>query len=474
MILPTLSSLLFLASLASAFTPPANFKHSNLLRTIDLTKPYVRETYAVVVQNIADKPVSEYYWLAPRQDKVAYVEAKEKKSGGNGAVFEVERVVEDDGYDHFPEDEGYEYYRISFPTPLAPSEKLTLTVSSATVDSVSPHPYQIPQNGKQYLQWHGYQFAPSAYETEKQRTKLKLKSADIPDVTTTDGNTEGAEDPVRAGTALTYGPYGPQVAGAKGKPIAVRYEFQGPVVKATKFERDIEISHWGGNLAVEERYWLSNVGAVLKGYFSRVQYQQSAYTQPISSAVRSLRYSLHPTTRNAYFTDEIGNVSTSRFRAGREGGRNANLDIFPRYPVFGGWNYSYTVGWDQDLSQSLKQIEDGKYAIKVPFLEGPESMQYEDVKVRIVLPEGAKNIQVATPFPVKESRSVHKWFMDTIGKPVVELSAQNIVDDVRGREVVVIYELGKWEMLRKPMTVAGAVFATVVVSFIFGKLDLKI
>jgi oligosaccharyltransferase complex subunit alpha (ribophorin I) len=92
-----------------------------------------------------------------------------------------------------------------------------------------------------------------------------------------------------------------------------------------------------------------------------------------------------------YFTDVIGNVSTSRFRSNK---REAVLDIKPRYPVFGGWNYPFRVGWDADLKKFLRKLNTGNsYVLNVPFLEGPkqpEGIVYEHVELRIILPEGAE------------------------------------------------------------------------------------
>ena len=93
---------------------------------------------------------------------------------------------------------------------------------------------------------------------------------------------------------------------------------------------------------------------------------------------------------NPYFVDDIGNVSTSRFRSGLS---EAMLELKPRYPVFGNWNYKFKVGWDQDLKGALRKLKTGDgYALKVPFLEGPkqsEGIEYERVQMRVILPEGA-------------------------------------------------------------------------------------
>jgi oligosaccharyltransferase complex subunit alpha (ribophorin I) len=233
-------------------------------------------------------------------------------------------------------------------------------------------------------------YLPSAYTSQMQKTKLKLPTAQLADFTKLpEKNAEGAADPVHQGTSLTYGPYDTVKPGS-AQLVTVRYEFTKPLLHATLLERDIEVSHWGGNIAMEERYWLTNRAAKLKNHFSRVQWQMTQYANPPTTAARELRLPLVGGAANPYFVDDIGNVSTSRFRPGR---REALLDIKPRYPLFGGWNYSFKVGWDADLKGFLRKVTGEQYALKIPFLEGPRmtaGIEYDKIIFRVILPEGAK------------------------------------------------------------------------------------
>ena len=285
-----------------------------------------------------------------------------------------------------------EYYKIAVPTALAPKEQLTLSITYYTLSPLTPLPAQIAQNDKQYVLYAFSAYAPSAYTTLKQKTKLKLPTTDIPDavVLPKELNAEGKEDPQKQGTSFTYGPYGELEAGAVQE-VSVRYEYTKPLTHGSLLERDIEVSHWGGNLAVEERHWLVNRGAQLKNHFSRVAYQQSAYYNPPSSALKELRFPLTVGSADAYFTDDIGNVSTSRFRSNF---REANLELKPRYPLFGGWKYSFRVGWNTNLKNHLRHVKGGSdsYVLKVPFFEGPkqaEGIEYQRIVTRVILPEGA-------------------------------------------------------------------------------------
>jgi dolichyl-diphosphooligosaccharide---protein glycosyltransferase subunit 1 (ribophorin I) len=97
--------------------------------------------------------------------------------------------------------------------------------------------------------------------------------------------------------------------------------------------------------------------------------------------------SLRHGARDAYYVDTIGNVSTSRFRPAR-GGVDANLEVLPRFPVYGGWNYTFSIGWNVDLSTVSKHTSTER-VLRVPFLEGPQNVQYKEFVLNIILPEGA-------------------------------------------------------------------------------------
>lgn len=67
--------------------------------------------------------------------------------------------------------------------------------------------------------------------------------------------------------------------------MKVHYENNSPFLTVTTMTRVIEVSHWG-NIAVEETVDVSHTGAVLKGPFSRYDYQR---TQDGFSSVKSYK-----------------------------------------------------------------------------------------------------------------------------------------------------------------------------------------
>ena len=244
------------------------------------------------------------------------------------------------------------------------------------------------QQENQYLVYTFSAFCASAYDTLKQKTEVKFPSTNIPEYTIVPGPKGESESPQKQGSKFIYGTFGEVPAGAT-QPVKVRYEFTNPLIHVSRLERDIEVSHWGGNVAFEERYTMHNRAANLTKHFSRVEYASQAYYNPPSTAIKELKFPLRVGSLDPYFTDTIGNVSTSRFRSNK---REASLELKPRYPVFGGWNYPFRVGWNADVKKFLRRLSGGSYVLSVPFLEGPkqsEGMEYEHVEVNVILPEGA-------------------------------------------------------------------------------------
>jgi oligosaccharyltransferase complex subunit alpha (ribophorin I) len=148
----------------------------------------------------------------------------------------------------------------------------------------------------------------------------------------------------------------------------------------------------------------------LKGHFSRLAHQQSKFHASSPAQVfTDLTLRLPPTAHTTYYYDTIGNVSTSRFRPGQTPATQAKtksrtaarvvdsqLELKPRYPILGGWNYSFVIGYDVPLSDMLK-TDGGRKVLSVPFLTGYKDLAAEEVELKIVLPEGARYV---LPYPL--------------------------------------------------------------------------
>lgn len=139
--------------------------------------------------------------------------------------------------------------------------------------------------------------------------------------------------------------------------------------------------------------------ARLEGHFSRLAHQQQAYAQKrAGNSLLSFVLQLPAGARDVYFTDIVGNVSTSKFRPAppksktRSGGveRTSALEVRPRYPLLGGWNYTFTLGWDAPLEDSARyDKKTNEYIVGIPFFTHLPDTVVDDAEVKIILPEGA-------------------------------------------------------------------------------------
>ncbi|KAJ5567147.1 Ribophorin I [Penicillium sp. DV-2018c] len=470
--------------LPSGFKPPQVFKNTNLVRNTNLEKSYVRETINVVVENVDNQPQNEYYVPFPAEvfDRIGGFEVRDKKAPEKGRFrVDVTEAVPSSGN---------QYFVIHLPEPLAPKSQITLGISYSVLSALSPLPATIGQDDKQYLTYSFSAFMPSAYVTDTQKTKLKFPSAIVSDYTTTDGLKSGS-DPERKGATYTYGPYDTAKVGPGTEhPITVRYEFTKPVITVNLLERDLEVSHWGGNLATEERYWLRNNASQLSNHFSRVQWTYTNFQKGPTAAIRELSYPLVPGSVDPYFIDDIGNVSTSRYRPS-VGKKAGSLELKPRYPVFGGWNYSFRIGWNNELSSFLRRaagVNSDSHILKVPFLEGPkmaEGVQYERVVVRVILPEGAHNVRFETVEGINSNGlpganhirarlSSLKTYMDTLGRTTLTLEVDSLTDEARDSMIVVAYDHTMMDALRKPFTIFAGLLTLFITAWGIGKIDVSI
>lgn len=147
----------------------------------------------------------------------------------------------------------------------------------------------------------------------------------------------------------------------------------------------------------------------LKGHFSRLAHQQSKFHASSPAQVfTDLTLRLPPTAHSTYYYDVIGNVSTSRFRPGstpatqqkaksRTAARivDSLLELKPRYPILGGWNYSFVIGYDVPLSDMLRS-DGGRKLLSVPFLTAYKDLAAQEVELKIVLPEGARYVPLSS------------------------------------------------------------------------------
>lgn len=112
--------------------------------------------------------------------------------------------------------------------------------------------------------------------------------------------------------------------------------------------------------------------------------------------MRAMNVYLPPGVHDVYYTDTVGNVSTSHLREstsvakGARSKQNTFLELRPRYPLLGGWNYSFTLGFDAPLNDwTAYDKRDGRYVVSVPILTQFPDTVVNEAELKVILPEGA-------------------------------------------------------------------------------------
>ncbi|KAI9447969.1 oligosaccharyl transferase alpha subunit [Lactarius indigo] len=468
---------LALASLSWSFVSAAShsFENTAIVRTVDLggSLVHVTTTYAI---RALDNGAQQYLVTLGEKEaqSTSWFEAKLK--GQSEPLTVATRPL-------IPHDGTYAYI-VDLPKPLGVNGTVNLVVESV------PNSYHLSKD-EQSLKYEGDLLVLSPYRTATQRIKVRAPAPRIISYTTPEGLDAFTTDNVatKSSATITYGPFSnipPSTSSAfieeHQKHIVVHYYFGHPVVEITSLKRTAEISHWGANLNIQNDIDLHNAGPGLKGHFARIEHQSQSYFNRLAPhIIPSLTFHLPPGIHSAYYYDLNGNVSTSRLRLTPSIPKAAQikqfstLELRPRYPLLGGWNYSFTLGWDSPLADSAGyDASTGLYVVSVPVQTVIPGAVVDQAEVKIILPEGATDIGVFPPFsPLTHERSTHITYLDTIGRPTVALSFENLTDKHNGL-IYVTYKVPLSAHLQKPKAVSIAFGIFFLVAFLARRVDLSL
>uniref|UniRef100_A0A8C2IX78 Dolichyl-diphosphooligosaccharide--protein glycosyltransferase subunit 1 n=1 Tax=Cyprinus carpio TaxID=7962 RepID=A0A8C2IX78_CYPCA len=340
---------------------------------------------------------------------------------------------------------------------LAPHLAFIGTVFSHVL---KPFPSHITQAEQQLVVFQGNHYLYSPYPTRSQTTRVRLASKTVESYTKL-GN------PTKSEESIEYGPF-KDVPPFSQDDMKIHYENNTPFLTISSITRTIEVSHWG-NIAVEETIDLRHTGAYLKGPFSRYDYQRQSDSG--ISSVKSFKTILPASAQDVYYRDEIGNISTSHLQVLDD---SVEVEIRPRFPLFGGWKTHYIIGYNLPSYEYLYNLGD-QYALKMRLVDHIYDDQVIDqLTVKLILPEGARNIHVDTPYPISRSQDeLHYTYLDTFGRPVLVATKNNLVEQ-HIQDVVVHYNFNKILMLQEPLLVVGAFYILFFTVIIYVRLDFSI
>uniref|UniRef100_A0A3P9HDX2 Dolichyl-diphosphooligosaccharide--protein glycosyltransferase subunit 1 n=1 Tax=Oryzias latipes TaxID=8090 RepID=A0A3P9HDX2_ORYLA len=428
--------------------------NEDVKRTVDLGTHLAKITAEIVLSNQGPSAVQNFILavepdLAPR---LAYIGASVKGDEEEDGTLELQQTS--------IQGQRGDFYKVQLSSSLAPGAQLKAKVEMAFSHVLKPFPSHITQAERQLVIFQGNHYFYSPYPTRSQTTRVRLASKTVESYTKL-GN------PSKTDEVIEYGPFR-DVAPFSEDTMKIHYENNTPFLTITSIVRTIEVSHWG-NIAVEETIDLRHTGAVLKGPFSRYDYQRQSDSG--ISSVKSFKTILPASAQDVYYRDEIGNISTSHLQVLDD---SVEVEVRPRFPLFGGWKTHYMIGYNLPSYEYLYTLGD-QYALKMRLVDHVYDDQVIDhMTVRIILPEGAKNIHIDTPYKIdRMPNQLHYTYLDTFGRPVLVATKSNLVEQ-HIQDLVVHYNFNKILMLQEPLLVVGAFYILFFTVIIYVRLDFAI
>uniref|UniRef100_T1JMK6 Dolichyl-diphosphooligosaccharide--protein glycosyltransferase subunit 1 n=1 Tax=Strigamia maritima TaxID=126957 RepID=T1JMK6_STRMM len=431
----------------------------NVDRTIDISTQLVKISNKITIENAGKSQVKSFiFTLEPEIKKhVAFLGASLGSSSNDDSKHLGVVVTTLTDKNVFFRD--IPAWRINLRQPLDAGKTVQIEVETSFSEELKPYPSHITQAENQFVNYEGNLHFYSPYLCIKQTTNVVLASATIESYTKVKPVTQNDK-------TITYGPYENVAPFSKGL-LNVHSENNSPFMTVTNLERVIEVSHWG-NIAIEESIDLLHSGAVLKGPFSRYEYQRD---QNGLSSIKSFKTVLPASAMDVYYRDEIGNISTSHLRNLDDA---VEVDLRPRFPLFGGWKTHYILGYNLPSYEYMYNSGD-EFVIKMRFIDHVyDDMHVEKATVKVILPEGAKNIKLTTPYNVRKSpNALHFTYLDTLGRPVIIAHKDNLVEN-HIQDFELHYTFQKIFMLQEPFLVVIAFYLLFVIVIVYVRLDFSI
>jgi len=442
-------------SLVNAFDVPDNVFISNLHRQFEVSTALVRENVAISVK--AKEDDVSYFYLCYKKELIPHI------STMTAFIKEDEDKVlhitqKDDN------DSDLTYFKVDLEEPLKSGNRVIVNVGATYVKVLKPYPKYIEQNDDQYVLFKTNVYYLSPYNVTKQKTTFLIDDT-IKSYSEEPGPVKEEKDNVY------YGPYEDIKPGTE-KIVSLHYKLKDRLIHFEKIERTIEISHWCHTVSYKEDLIVHNDGSELKNNFNRIAFQKSQFYTETQSSVKDMIFILPPRAEDIFFVDTIGNVSTSAYH---KDNTRTLLQVLPRYPLFGGWKYTWSQGYNNPLDGNVKYNSKlKKYIFQAPILLSLKNVPIDHFKLNVILPEGVRNVDVHLPYSFdSDKRKMTYSYLDTTGRPTIVLEKDNVCDD-HYQYFQISYSLPFYFTIQKPLVVAFVIFTLFVISMVWTRIDLSI
>ena len=425
--------------------------NKEITREIDASNAIVRMRMEIKTGNLEQGEEYRLLFASNVSEHIAYLSVKAK--GGK----DLELVP--------PTNTIYENLTYTEYVVYAPFTNPVFSVSTVLTSLLVPLPKEIMQLENQLMQLFDSHYVLSPYHTTTQKYTIKLPSRSIESFSK-------LEPYSLKGTTLNFGPY-KEVPALSISPLQVHFVANKPFAKFSSMEREVEVSHWG-KIAIEEIYELKHAGAKLKGGFSRYDHSVASRNSENGADFNTLSGKLPRRAKNIYYRDQIGNISSSAMVFKKD---HIAFDVSTRFPMFGGWQTQFYIGYSLPAEVALSiNEESGRYSLVVDFFTIFKNVWVENLKLKVILPEGCNDIRVDVPYPHKRSDGVRYTYLDSSfngGRKVIVIEANNLVEE-HDKKITISYSFSKYRMFAEPLMLIFSFFAFFVICMIFSRLESKI
>merc|ERR1711997_1214821 len=420
-------------------------------RSIDIASQLVKINTKLTLSNEGQSTLKVFHYTAEEEafGKVSYIGASTGRTGEKIYLRATLVTLENN----------VKGWKIEFDKPLVNGQTVTVEVDVFLGGALEMYPTEIEQKEKQLVMYSGSHYAYLPYKCKTQTTKVTLSSNNI--------ESYSKLKPVSQSDAvITYGPYS-NVEPLSFDEMTIHYENNNPFLVVSKLERTVELSMWG-NIAIEEVMDVRHAGAKLKGSFSRYEFQRE---NSGVSAVKMFKTILPAAASDVYYRDDIGNISTSALRFLDD---SVEVELRPRFPLFGGWKTHYLLGYNVPSYEYLySERGSDRYVLNMRLLDHIfDDMIVDDFELTIILPEGCEAPKLATPYPVKRgSDGLHFTYLDTKGRPTITVRNVGRMTEKHIQDFQLEFRFSKISMLREPLLLVVAFFTFFALAMIYVRLD---
>ena len=397
-----------------------DFQNLQVNRTIDLRNHIVKITSKVLIKNLKIDPINSYRFpLLKNQTKsLLSLEAKMSTLEDEDQSFALKIHKQQKTNDDFL------LYDLTFRSePMNHEEERLLIITEYYSDQYVLLPKKIALQEDQYVVFSQTQNFISYYETLNQKTKVKLPVNKNKVLGYTKSFADGFNT-LEENDKIIYTCRDP-IEPFYYKIFKAHYECNFSLVVFNYVEKFHEVSHWG-NIAVEEKYQIENIGAKLDGEFGRIDFDEDG-VKGGKNALRALFTKLPLRANNLWYRDEIGNVSSSRAMRDWD---DVKLDIEPRFPLLGGWKNNYMTGYSLPTKFHVRVGDDGYNRLNLTFGLGYEDILAKNYTFKVILPEHSEVSKVNLPIDGNFKISYEKTFsfLDIFGRTTVVITMNNVFD----------------------------------------------